>query len=351
MHSSTDRLAARRAALLQRLLPNGVPTLWCPLLTHYTAEGALDRERMHAHLAFLQSSVKGYLVPGSTGDGWQLSDPEVRELLAFALDEAAERGLKLLIGVLKTTTAEVLRSVVDTMAWLRQRSTAPNDEETLVRASVCGFTVCPPKGRDLSQDEIRAALDSVLAKGLPVSLYQLPQITENEMSPETVAWLAERHPNFLMLKDTSGEDRVADSGFRDVFLVRGAEGDYSKHLSLNGGAYDGFLLSTANCFGPQFAEMIEDLRQGRRGQAEALSARISQVVGDVFEAAARLPYGNAFTNANKAIDHFMAHGPQARQVAGPRLHSGEQLPADLIDIAGSALSRHGLMPSAGYLAT
>jgi dihydrodipicolinate synthase/N-acetylneuraminate lyase len=354
MHPAHERFNPARAALLQRLMPAGAPTLWCPLLTHYTADGTLDKERMRRQLDFLQPAVKGYLIPGSTGDGWQLSDAEIRELLDFAIGEAVERKLYLLIGVLKTSTDDVLRSLDDTLAWLRRRGGAASLEDTLledtlVRSAVSGFTVCPPKGREMSQGDIRASLDSVLSKGLPVSLYQLPQITENEMTPDTVQWLAQRHHNFVMLKDTSGADRVAAAGFRDVFLVRGAEGDYSKHLAIRGGAYDGFLLSTANVFGPQLAQIIDDLRQGRRTRADALSARIAQVVADVFDAAAPLPYGNAFTNANKAIDHFMAHGPQARNVPAPRLHSGHELPSHVIDVAGTALERRGLMPQHGYL--
>jgi hypothetical protein len=77
--------------------------------------------------------------------------------------------------------------------------------------------------------------------------------------------------------------------------------------------------------------------------------RLEVTVNEVFAAAAPLPYGNAFTNANKAIDHFMAHGPGARSVRPPRLHTGERLPADLIATAGAALERHALMPERGYL--
>ena len=349
MSATTNRFAAERQSMMQRLLPGGMPKLWCPLLTHYTADGALDKPRMRAQLDFLQTSVRGYLIPGSTGDAWQLGDAEVRELLDFAIAESSERRFALLIGVLKATTSDMLANLESTVAWLRERTGAASDEECFRRASVCGFTVCPPTGADLSQDEIRTDLDRVLATGRPISLYQLPQITGNEMTPETVSWLAARHPNFLLFKDTSGADRVAAAGFRDVFMVRGAEGDYSRHLAMNGGAYDGFLLSTANCFGPQFARMIDDLQQGRLEQADELSRRIALLAGEVFDAAAKLPYGNAFTNANKAIDHFMAHGPLAAQVPGPRLHSGHPLPADLIALAGAALAHHRLMPTQGYL--
>lgn len=350
MPASNDRFPAARAAWLQRLMPAGVPTLWCPLLTHYAQDGSIDRARMRSHLDFLQPSVQGLLVPGSTGDGWQLSDDEIRDLLDFTVDEAVRRRMHLLVGVLKTSTEEVLRTLADTMAWLRRRSRAAGDEDALARSAVCGFTVCPPQGSDLTQDEIRAALDAVLATGLPISLYQLPQVTGNEMSAQTVAGLAQRHPNFIMLKDTSGADRVAAAGFREVFMVRGAEGDYSRQLALAGGPYDGFLLSTANVFGPHYAQLIDELRAGHRAHADELSARIAQAVAEVFAAAAPLPFGNAFTNANKAIDHFMAHGPGAREVPGPRLHGGHRLPAELVAVAGAALERGGLMPRSGYLA-
>ena len=169
------------------------------------------------------------------------------------------------------------------------------------------------------------------------------------MSAETVAWLAQRHPNFLFFKDTSGADRVATAGVRDVFLVRGAEGGYSRHLAAAGGAYDGFLLSTANCFGAQLAQVIEDLAGQQGARAEQISQHMAAVVDTVFAEAAQLPFGNAFTNANKAIDHFMAHGPTALSQPSPRLHSGQQLPAALLALSAEALRREGLMPARGYL--
>ena len=61
-----------RAELVARLFPEGVPTLWCPPLTHYLPDGGLDRARVKAHLEFMSPWVKGLLVPGTTGDGWEL---------------------------------------------------------------------------------------------------------------------------------------------------------------------------------------------------------------------------------------------------------------------------------------
>ena len=66
------------------------------------------------------------------------------------------------------------------------------------------------------------------------------------MTPELVAGLAERFPNLLLFKDSSGTDEVALSGRMPagVTLLRGAEGDYAQWSKAHGGPYDGFLLSS-----------------------------------------------------------------------------------------------------------
>jgi hypothetical protein len=42
-----------RAQLIKELFPMGVPVLWCPLLTHYDAEGRIDGARMMRHVGHL----------------------------------------------------------------------------------------------------------------------------------------------------------------------------------------------------------------------------------------------------------------------------------------------------------
>lgn len=343
------RFSGERQQLVDRLFPAGIPALWCPPLTHFDDRGELDRERMRAHLRSMQPWVKGFLVPGSTGEGWDMSPDEAREVVAFMIDEVREVHGHLLVGVLATTVDDVLRRIEDAMASLARQTGVRDPLAGLATSSVCGFTVCPPSGSGLGQDRIRAGLEQVLSLGAPVALYQLPQVTRNEMSPETVAALAARFPGFYLFKDSSGADRVAESGFREAFLLRGAEGGYASHLAGAGGRYDGFLLSTANCFAGHLGGLIDDLRAGRREEAEAFSRRLTAVWDELFEPASKVGDGNAFTNANKAMDHFFAHGPGAAKLAPPRLHSGKRLPPQLVLAAGAALARHGLMPASGYL--
>ena len=90
--TSNPDISAARSMLLKRLMPNGVPSLWCPLLTHYDDAGRIDFERIGRQLDFLAPSVRGFLVPGSTGDGWQLTDDEAQALLAGLVEMAVERA-------------------------------------------------------------------------------------------------------------------------------------------------------------------------------------------------------------------------------------------------------------------
>jgi dihydrodipicolinate synthase/N-acetylneuraminate lyase len=186
----------------------------------------------------------------------------------------------------------------------------------------------------------------VLQLGLPIALYQLPQVTGNEMSPETVASLAARFPNLVLLKDTSGHDRVVLSGLDlgGVFRVRGAEGGYSRWTRAGGGPYDGLLLSTANVFARQLAQMLQLLDAGQIEQAHQLSERIEGVVRQTFELVADFPTGNPFTNANKVLDHLMTCGAAARDHEPPLLYGGARLPEAYIERAESILRAAGLFP-------
>jgi dihydrodipicolinate synthase/N-acetylneuraminate lyase len=331
---------ASRQALHAQLFPQGIPRLWCPTLTHFRAAREPDAVRIRAHLSVLARHVRGFLVPGSTGEGWEMNDADIRVLLGIVLDAVAEWGVRVLIGVLKTSVEEML-ACLDAM------------EEFRASPAVAGFAICPPTGAALTQSEITDGLRRMLARGWPTALYQLPQVTQNEMSAETVAALAAAFPNFILFKDTSGADRVAQSGleFGGVFMVRGAEaGGYAQWPRAAGGPYDGFLLGTANVFAGELAEMLRLLDAGAVEAARALSAKLAEVVSAAFAIVAGFPHGNAFANANKVLDHCMAHGEDATRIEPPLLYGGALLPADFIERAVELLRVHALLPARGYLA-
>ena len=343
---------ADRAALTRRLFPEGVPALWSPTLVFYDEAGGIDRDRLLAHLGFMAPHVKGFLVPGSTGDAWEMRDEEAIAALDIAIDFAAPRRLDLLAGVLRPS-AEAMRALLDKLLeHLRRRTGMGSTSDAFAVARVRGVTVAAPSSAaPLPQEAIGAALEPLFALGLPMALYQLPQVTGNTMSPDLVAGLARRFPNLLLFKDSGGADEVALSGrmLAEVRLLRGAEGDYARWSKAHGGPYDGFLLSTANAFPAQLAAVLDDLRHGRVEEAERRSAAVSAAVSDAFAAVAEVPQGNAFTNANKALAQVMAYGSDALRAPPPRLYAGGHLPRPVMERVVASLGRHGLLPERGYL--
>ena len=329
----------RRNVLLKELFPKGIPGLWCPLLTHFKSARQYDAERIRRHIQFLSPHVKGILIAGSTGEGWQMVDSEIHALLDTLLNSAQDTGMQILIGMLK-------RNGDDTVAGINAAASY------LQHPAVVGFTVCPPTGQDLSQQQIKDDIARVLDLGWPTALYQLPQVTLNEMSAETVAELANEFSNFIMFKDTSGLDGVAKSGLDlgGVYLARGSEsGGYSQWLKTSGGPYDGFLLSSANALASQLAAMIRLLADDEETAAVELSRRIESIINEAFEIASSYSFGNPFAIANKLLDHVMAYGDEAEKQGPPQLIDGNCLNEEDVARTVRMLRKFKSMPSTGYM--
>lgn len=340
-----------RRATIRSMIGPSVPRLWCPPITHYTPAGDIDVARMEAHWRTMVGHVGGFLVPGSTGDGWDMDEDEIAKTLNVAMDLAVALDTRLLVGVLRTDVAAMLDVMGATLDAIKAAAGSEDPLTAMRERHVAGFTICPPEGSELSQKAIRAGLERVLNLGLPTALYQLPQVTHNEIAPATFQDLAHRYPNLLLFKDTSGDDRVpmADAGESGVILVRGAEGRYAHWLKETGGCYDGLLLSSANGLAAELAQMIDLLESGALAAAAALSGRITAAVSAAFDAVANIPVGNAFANANKAIDHVRAYGPSAIAATPPLLHAGTRLPQTVVAEVSDILRTQGLIPESGYL--
>lgn len=207
------------------------------------------------------------------------------------------------------------------------------------------------------------SLSRFLERGYPIAVYQLPQVTEVTMPPALLRRLAEKYDSFLFFKDSSGQDGMALSriSLDGVFMVRGAEGSYANWLAdpIPSG-YHGFLLSTANVYPGPLTSLITNVAAGAAGgdlvAATEVSERISRCTTTAFDLvtgdlAADIG-GNAFTNSAKAVDYWMAWGPEAMKQGRPlpMLRSGKRLPQVLVEKMGQTLTREKLMPSGGYLA-
>jgi dihydrodipicolinate synthase/N-acetylneuraminate lyase len=341
----------KRENLMERLFPEGIPKIWCPPLTHYKEDGSIDFERIQKHISYIANNVNSFMIPGSTGDGWELNLDEYKELIDFFFSKLEYNiETNIVIGLLRESTDDMLKFMDYAIEFFQQKNIEISAEHYGM-SRFKGFVICPPKGKDLSQEKMRESMEKILSRGYPTVLYQLPQITENEMHPDLVQYFADTYYNCYMLKDSSGKDAVADAGkdYKKMVLLRGAEGNYSKMLKKTGGSYDGFLLSTGNTFPEELAKIFRHIQNDNLEGAEKISTQVTEVIFKAFRLASNLPSGNVFTNSNKLIDHIMAYSSKWRESRFPRLHSGDSLPREKLEQAEENLREMNLFPEKGYM--
>jgi len=222
------------------------------------------------------------------------------------------------------------------------------DELNVPAGEYCGLAVCPPVDADASQADILHHYERILgATHSEIAVYQLPQITHCSIEADTMRELV-RNPRITMFKDTSGTDTVALSGFTGPVMVRGAEGNYVDMLQPVG-LYAGWLLSTGNAFGSPLRRMLVLLASGRREEALAVSRVLTTIVTELFAAAGKLPFGNPFSNANRAVDHLWAYGAGWIDAPAPLTISGNELPKELLEAASDIVGQFPALPEKGYL--
>lgn len=339
-----------RQGLIQQLFEPGMPRLMCPPLTHFSGPLAVDRPRMSAHYAWLAQYAGLFLVPDSTGDGWLMDDAMMLRMAALCAQHAREAGGGVLVAVLKPSLPEMLAGIKAVQAMVREQ-TGRDDLQGFLSGGYKGITVCAPRGEGMPQAEIAQALRRVLDLGLPTALYQLPQMTLNEISPQVVADLVRDYPHFYLFKDTSGRDAVALSGVdtRDLYLVRGAEGQYARWFKPAGGPYDGFLLSTANGFARQLAQLIQLCEKKELAAARQLSNQLDALVSALFALVSPIPVSNAFANSARIADHVQAHGPDWQRAPAPMLPDGSRMDEAILQQGCQLIQAAGFVPQQGYL--
>ena len=342
--------ATKRKNMIDRLFPTGFPKIWCPALTHYTRGDEIYYRRIDKHIDFITPYINSFLIQGSTGDGWEFTFEEFKSVVDNSFKRLAEgREINILVGLLNTNIDRVMSMFEHCLSYFRNNNIAVEDGDG-GNHRFKGFVICPPKGKEKSQDEMIETMEKIVIRGFPVALYQLPQISENLMTPYMVKHFSSTYHNCFLLKDSSGADMIAnaDEGYDNLVLVRGAEGNYSQMLKKSGGKYDGFLLSIANTFPKELSMLVENIENGKQDEAEIISNQLTETISKILDITKNLPFGNPFTNSNKLIDHIKAFGDGWQKQPSPLLHSGDVLPRFMVEQTASILRQYDLYPIKGY---
>jgi dihydrodipicolinate synthase/N-acetylneuraminate lyase len=303
------------------------PLLWFPPLTYYRAGGMMDIDKMTEKLAKIYPYCRGVLIPGSTGDGWVLSQEKQEALVRFFLNGFPFGRFSVMIGALKPTAGETIAAINRWCEILCEVSGLSTPMEAMQALDVKAFVFCVPAGIQDRATQLRE-MGRILALGLPMAFYQLPVVTGVTVDAAVIAELAGKYDNLIIAKDSGGKDEMAKSGLlaKRLMLFRGAEGDPRDMLRGESPLYDGLLLATVNCFARELSELVES-----GGTYDGYG----EVICKMFSAVDH-PVSNTFSDAVRAICHAQEYRERAADIPC-YCYNGDTLPADLIDTAFTCL--------------
>lgn len=159
-----------------------------PMITPF-AHDELDIKAHKANIhLWNQTGLSGYLVLGSNGEAIFLTDEEKDQLLAATIETATPDKV-----IMAGTGAESTRA---TIKLTRRAAELGADYALIITPAYFKSQMTPARLKAHYQQ----VADEV---PIPILLYNFPQSTGLNLSPETVAVLAE-HPNIVGIKDSSG---------------------------------------------------------------------------------------------------------------------------------------------------
>lgn len=161
-----------------------------PITTPFQHDGAMYKAKVfHNVEKWNKTNLAGYVVCGSTGESVMLTPDEKFELWGWVAEAAAPEKL-LLAG----TGVESVRETV----WLTNRAAEMGYKAAMVRT--------PHYYKNLlNKDEAQVLYFRSVADQakIPLMIYNWPQTTGVDISPDAVAMLSE-HPNIIAIKESSG---------------------------------------------------------------------------------------------------------------------------------------------------
>ena len=161
--------------------------LWVPIISHYqnTKNLELDNSLIQKHIKWLEPHVKQFLVCGTTGDGWNLTDKLVLNWLDILNQKSLiNKDNKILFGAFGKTTEDVLRRTDIIEKYILKNGSS---------AGFFGLTLCAPVNESIKQDEIIHHFTRIIENTyLPISIYQLPQVVKCKIEPETLKILKDK---------------------------------------------------------------------------------------------------------------------------------------------------------------
>jgi 4-hydroxy-tetrahydrodipicolinate synthase len=236
--------------------------LWIPT----DERGRLKRRALARHLAWLRSKgVRGVLALGSTGEFPYFDLPQKQALLESIAEAAAP------LPVIAHITDIRPRAVAELGRFAR-------------RLGLAGVAVMPPSFFKVSQPDLLAfLLRAADAAGLPVLLYNFPELVGNRIGIETVAAFAQRAP-MAGIKQSG-----AEFAYHEPLIALGRDAGFAVFSGADTRLPEVLALGAAGCIGgmvnfvPEPMVGIFDACTGGRGGEAAAPARALVEIGTLID--------------------------------------------------------------------
>lgn len=176
--------------------------IYPPITTPFTSDGDIYKIKLRHNVEkWNQTGLSGYVVCGSTGESVMLT-PEEKYLCWEVVADAADPGKLLMAGTGVESVRETvaLTNKAAEMGYKAAMVRTPHYYKNLVNRN------------DAQCLYFRAVADQ--AK-IPLMIYNWPQATGVDISPEAVAALSE-HPNIVAIKESSGNLEKVMQMIREV---------------------------------------------------------------------------------------------------------------------------------------
>ena len=211
-----------------------------PVVTAFDAEGHVDLEankRIYEHL--IQGGMDGILILGSIGEFFAISMEEKKKLIDTAVSYIDKR-VTLYVG----TNCMILKDCIELSNYA-------------IEKGADAVMVISPYYFNLPHDSVINFYDQVADNvNGPVLLYNFPDRTGYDLSPQLILELVRKHKNIVGIKDTVGTMghtreiiQVVKKEFPDFQVYSGFD-EFFAHNVLSGG--NGCVAGISN-FVPQIA--------------------------------------------------------------------------------------------------
>jgi 4-hydroxy-tetrahydrodipicolinate synthase len=243
-------------------LQGTLTALVTPFRDHHVDETAFAR-LLEEQIA---GGVDGVVPVGTTGESATLSMEEHLHVIELAV-QAVNRRVKVFAGTGSNSTAEAI--------YLTQQAQ---------KRGVDGFLVVSPYYNKPSQAGILAHYSALAeVSTLPFIAYSVPGRTGSEIGTETMAELAQRHPNFVAIKEAGGSIErfsLLRQALPDHVAI--LSGDDSMTLPALAVGAVGVISVASNVLPAAVADLVKAFRAGRTGEAQDIHRRLYPLFRDLF---------------------------------------------------------------------